>query len=417
MMRGGTAVRWAALAALVLTAPCARATDDLSLYFTLDDTSARALLPGAPAGTTVREDALTASEGETVTFGPFVSEPASEASRLGIGPVGFSVFLATGASGMPGCAEVAIALTKEPTSGVSTPLVSGHFTTTLVPKASLVDPIGGLAPMNGARAARALGAGDRLAFTVAVTNRCTDGAHTVRLLYDAGTRPSRITFTDDCPTVDDPDQTDTDDDGIGDACDVCPDIADTAQGDRDGDGVGDLCDDCPSDPDPDQSDADGDGIGSACDACPDAAGPAGEAGGCPCVDADCDDEDPCTTDTCADDVGCGHERLEELELVECRVLFLRDIVQAAPDLAPKLKARTSPVRRALAQAGKGVLRVERARRIGARSYGRRAADLARRLQVFVARVLDAKREGRLSPALHDRLVILAGEAIDAIPEP
>jgi hypothetical protein len=416
-MRRGAVARWATFAALLLAAPHARATDDLSLYFTLDATSARALAPGAPSGTNVREDASTASEGETITFGPFASEAVTEPRRLGIGPVDFSVFLATGASGMPDCAEVAIALAKQPDGGPTTPLVSAHFTTSLVPKASLVDPIAGLSPINGVAAARTLAVGDRLVFTVAVTNRCTDGAHAVRLLYDAISRPSRIAFTDDCPTVDDPDQTDTDDDGIGDACDVCPDVTDSAQIDRDGDGVGDVCDDCPSAADPDQSDADGDGIGSACDACPDASGPGGEAAGCPCIDANCDDGDPCTTDTCADDVGCGHDRLEELALVECRVLFLRDIVQAAPDLDAKLKARTSPVRRALAQAGKGVLRAERARQLRARSYVRRAADLARRLQVFVARVLDAKREGRLSPALHDRLVILAGEAIDAIPEP
>jgi hypothetical protein len=413
MMRGGAAVA----TLLLLVAPCARAADDLSVYFTLDPTSARVLEPGAPSGANAHEDAMTASEGETVTFGPFMTEAAADAWRLGIGPVAFSVFLATGASGMPECAEVAIALTKEPASGPSTPLASGHFTTSLVPKASLVDPIAGLAPMNGAKPARSLAVGDRLAFTIAVTNRCTDGAHNVRLLYDASTRPSRIAFTDDCPTVDDPDQTDTDDDGLGDACDVCPDVADSAQVDRDGDGIGDLCDDCPLAADPDQSDADGDGIGSACDACPDASGPGGEAAGCPCVDADCDDEDPCTTDTCSDDVGCGHDRLEDLSFIECRVLFLRDVLQAAPDVDAKLKQRISPIRRALALAGRGVLRVERAHRSGARSYARRAADLARRLQVFVARVLDAKREGRLSPALHDRLVSLAGQAIAAIPEP
>ena len=417
MMRGGAAVGWATFAALLLVASHAGAADDLSLYFGIDGTNARVLAPGAPTGTNVNEDAMTASEGETVGFGPFLTDAVIESSRLGIGPVSFSVFLATGASGMPDCAEVAIMLTKQPASGTPTVLLSGHLTTSLVPKASLVDPIAGLAPMDPAKAGRTLAIGDRLAFTVTVTNHCNDGAHSVRLLYGAGTRPSRIAFTDDCPTVDDPDQTDTDDDGVGDACDVCPDVADSAQLDRDGDGVGDLCDDCPSVPDPDQSDADGDGIGSACDACPDAAGPGGEAAGCPCVAADCDDEDPCTTDTCADDVGCGHDRLEELSFVECRILFLRDILQAASDIDARLKQRTSPVRRALAQAGKGVLRVERARRSGARSYARRAADLARRLQVFVARVLDAKREGRLSPVLHDRLVILAGEAIDAIPAP
>jgi hypothetical protein len=408
----------AALATGLALAPIpARATDDLSRYLSLDPTNGRVLTPFAPGGTNAREEATTASEGETVIFGPFSGDPASEPSRLGVGPVSFALFLATGASGMADCAEVAIMLAKVPATGAPTTLVTAHFPTSLVPKVSLVDPVAGLAPMNGSRTARTLAVGDRLAFTIAVTNHCTDGAHSVRLLYDATDRASRLAFTDDCPGVDDPDQTDTDDDGIGDACDVCPAIPDSVQLDRDGDGIGDLCDDCPDVADADQTDADGDGIGSACDACPDGAGPGGEAAGCPCRDADCDDDDPCTVDTCGDDVGCGHDALADFPFVECRILFLRDVVRADGEIDPKLKQPTSPLRRALKQAGRSVLRAERSRRIGGRSYPRRAADLARRLQIFVARVLDAERSGRLPAALHDRLVILAGEAIDAIPEP
>jgi hypothetical protein len=57
-----------------------------------------------------------------------------------------------------------------------------------------------------------------------------------------------------CPGVADPANTDTDGDGIGDACDP----------DDDGDGIDDALDNCPLDPNADQADEDGDGIGDAC---------------------------------------------------------------------------------------------------------------------------------------------------------
>ena len=49
---------------------------------------------------------------------------------------------------------------------------------------------------------------------------------------------------DNCPTVFNTDQVDTDHDGLGDACDLCPMISDpTITADLDGDGFGDPCDD------------------------------------------------------------------------------------------------------------------------------------------------------------------------------
>lgn len=73
---------------------------------------------------------------------------------------------------------------------------------------------------------------------------------------------------DNCPGISNENQADTDADGLGDACDNCPGVSNPDQADSDGDGVGDLCDNCPGTPNPNQADSDGDGIGDACDNCP-----------------------------------------------------------------------------------------------------------------------------------------------------
>ncbi len=79
---------------------------------------------------------------------------------------------------------------------------------------------------------------------------------------------------DNCIFVDNEDQLDTDLDTLGDACDLCPNLGVTENEDpaldlidSDGDGLGDRCDGCVNVFDPDQTDDDLDGIGNACDNC------------------------------------------------------------------------------------------------------------------------------------------------------
>jgi hypothetical protein len=130
--------------------------------------------------------------------------------------------------------------------------------------------------------------------TIPICNPDSDGDQ-----YVDAANPQYSGVQDNCPLVYNPGQADSDNNGVGDACqsavvdtdhdgvrdsaDNCPSVANADQADLDGDGQGDACDSdidgdgvansadaFPRDPSESQ-DSDGDGVGDHADACPDVA--------------------------------------------------------------------------------------------------------------------------------------------------
>ncbi len=401
--------------ALAAAAPV-RAADDTALYLR-DGDEARQLLPGASIRTAFREISEGAPDRLPVALGEFLTPAATSPSKFRVGAITVEAYLGTGQAGMPGCADVSTTIFRNPSNGGGR-VILGHTYLqglTIAPKNGVPEPLLLPVTVGGTLADRNVAVGDRIGLEITVLNRC-GGLRQVSLRYDSLGHPSRVVLEDNCPGTDNPDQTDDDDDGIGDACDTCRGVANPDQSDADGDGFGDACDNCSTVSNIDQANGDHDTRGDACDLCPAQPGEPLEPTGCPCSQLSCDDGNVCTTDACTTGVGCQYTEAISVDAVLCRLATIRaSVTDAAPaDLNPKLRKTRAKLMQALAKS------VQRANATQAELQRGLSPKVARKIdrleaaiQKFVLEVDKATAKSRMSPALRETLLVLSNQAISA----
>lgn len=403
---------------LVLFLTPAFAVDESALFFRRGATSSDLYLDETPSGRNGDAREVSAGQvnaGKTGQLGEFLEEAAAAYERIQVGDVEAVVYLGTGQGGIANCADVTATIFRKRPNGTRVILGTGTLENASIPPRRQIEaPLHVSVRIEGSVGTRTLAPGERLGVELAVTNGCSSGRQ-VALLYDHVSYPSQLVFADNCPNVDNPEQVDDDEDGLGNACDNCRALSNPSQRDSDGDGIGDACDNCVQTPNPDQANGDHDANGDACDQCPSEAGEDG-ATGCSCAVLSCDDGNSCTTDSCSPGVGCEHVEAVSIDAVSCRLSRVRGTMEAAPatDLAPRLLKPRSSVMLKIGAASTSVTQAGVALSGGnPRRIGKRIGKLQRSLQKIALQIDKVTAKGLLSESLRLQLLGIVGEAVTA----
>jgi len=350
--------------------------------------------PGPPCSSIEQRDSKWVPKTTTQILAEFAST-APHIDQIRSSPLQAVLYLGTGTRGpIPGCMQVTVDVSR--LSQVEREVLASGSASPVIPIGSeggrnTPQPIA-ISPVRSWQ----LEPGDRLVTTLTLHSGCPEG-HDVTVFYNTAFENSRLVFPNDSASSA--------------FLDNCPNVCNPNQADTDGDGVGDACDNCPTVPNPDQLDSNHDGIGDACSSSTPVV--TGSCSGCACTEVVCSSSGPCVDPICAVGTDC-QPGVAWIDAVQCFVDQTRAFIHNAPasDLAPSLARPGSPLRRALRRVSRSVNVMRRAL-----SQHRQRLPVVRRLGRLdkalhnLAAVVERLRGGeRISQTLFAELVGTVGQA-------